>query len=111
VLLVSPQEARILAALRVRGSRGVTRVDFQLPDVIDGHAPILNFPARIKNLRDEGHVIVDEGRRHKCKVYRLLRDAQDAPLPPPRPTEATAEEGQLFGLPATNAIYHGDEAA
>jgi len=66
------QTDRVLAALSRAGARGITRVDFQLPDVIDGGPPILNIPARILELKNAGFEITDDGRRQKCKVYVLV---------------------------------------
>lgn len=65
------QNERILVAMRGAGRRGITRVDFQAPNVIDGGDIIINFPARIQNLEELGHEIVVTGRRNKCNVYVL----------------------------------------
>lgn len=64
------QPERVLAALR-RAPNGLTRVDFQPPNVIDGGEPILNFPGRIKDLRDAGYEIESVGRRSKCLIFKL----------------------------------------
>jgi hypothetical protein len=48
------QTDRVLAALTRAGARGITRVDFQLPDMCDGGTPILNIPGRIYDLREGG---------------------------------------------------------
>jgi hypothetical protein len=71
---MKPQTARVLAALRTHSDRGITRVDFLLPDVIDGREPIINVPARINELKEDGYSILCSGRRSKCRVYRLLED-------------------------------------
>ena len=96
------QRNRVLAALTRAGDKGLTRVDFALPDVIDGGEPIINIPARILELRNEGFRIVSGERRNRCVVYRL----------------DLTSEGQLFAVeppgfdelcPPRNAIH--DEAA
>src|SRR5690349_8807518 len=76
------QKQRVLAALRSRGARGITQVDFLAPNVIDGGKPITRVAPRILELRkDDGHEIVVDGERDSCAVYRLLRDSQDTPAP------------------------------
>lgn len=101
------QQERVLKALKARGREGITVADFLLPDVIDGGKPITRLAARILELRDKGHEIAVVGERNCCAVYRLYWDAEHVPTP--KPTEPTPEDGQLFGLPSTNAIY-GDAA-
>ena len=88
------QGPRVLAALRAHPDRGITRVDFLRFPTIDGGPPIINIPARILELREDGHPIEDAGTRDKCKVYRLRPPAAD---------------GKLFELKPRNAIY-GDAA-
>jgi hypothetical protein len=66
------QQDRVLAALSRAGARGITQVDFLLPDVIDGGPPITRLPARIKELRDAGLPVRNGGIRDKCRVFRLL---------------------------------------
>ena len=51
------QKQRVLRMLNQRGGLGVTPVDFQGPDVIDGGKPILRLAARVGDLRDDGYVI------------------------------------------------------
>lgn len=66
------QNERVERMLRLVGAHGVTAVDFMLPDVIDGGAPITRFAARIHELRTEhGVAIIKNGRRQKCDVYML----------------------------------------
>ncbi len=63
---------RVLRALRSRREHGVSAVDFQAPDTIDGGAPILRVPARIGELEQRGFQITHgPDRRNKCVVYRL----------------------------------------
>lgn len=88
------QPARVLAALRAHPDRGVSSVDFLSPPTIDGGPPITRLAARIKELKNQGHQIVDAGHKNGCKVYRL-----EQPVP----------DGQLFAAPTRNAIY-GDAA-
>jgi len=86
------QVERILLALSAAGPRGLTRVDFQAPNVIDGGPPILNFPGRIGNLRDAGHRVEDRwDAASGCKRYVLAssapapRTSTPAALPPTAP--------------------------
>lgn len=113
------QNDRVLAALHANPS-GITRVAFQAPDVIDGLEPILNFPGRIHDLRNQGHQIVSDGRRNRCLIFKLagapgqsVTDGgvfhaavtsvgQEPPLPPaaPEPTslfDATPSMYDRFG--------------
>jgi hypothetical protein len=105
------QRARVLAALRSRGARGVSAPDFLLPDIIDGGKPITRLAARMLELREDGHEIQVIGENHGCAVYRLMRDAQDAPTVPPAPSSAET----LSGLPGTArprlAIYDDEDWA
>lgn len=66
------QTERVLRALQQAGDRGVTQVDFALPDVVDGGPPITRVAARVKDLRVQGHVIVGAGTRQSCRVYELV---------------------------------------
>lgn len=101
------QTRRVLAALRMRGARGITAADFAAGRVIDGNKPIMRVAARILELRQDGHEIIVEGERDGgCAVYRLLRDTQDEPAKLPAPP---VPEGQLFEPPVPNAI-HGEAA-
>jgi hypothetical protein len=66
------QVDRVERALILRGPRGITRVDFILPNVMDGGAPILHVGARVEELRKRGLKIDSDGpRRKKCAVYVL----------------------------------------
>lgn len=81
------QRTRVLRALEHAGSRGITSVDFQLPDVIDGGAPILRVAARIEELVDDGYRIVDHGKRDRCKVYALASTSEEvSPEPLKQPS-------------------------
>jgi hypothetical protein len=69
---------RLLAAFRMVGSRGLTRVDFLAPNVIDNGKPVTNFPGRVYDLRKRGYAIVPNGeRRNRCNVYTLVEQFQD----------------------------------
>ena len=72
------QKARVLRALQTH-PRGITQVDFLLPDVIDGGKPITRVAARVEELADDGYRITDGGTRDECKVY-VLSGAQEAPV-------------------------------
>jgi hypothetical protein len=91
------QNDRLLLALERDRRRGITQVDFLLPDVIDGGAPITRVAARVKDLRDLGHRIETRGERDSCAVYVL---AEPAAAPswhqPPTPVASGAAEGALF---------------
>lgn len=106
------QKARALAALRTRGADGLCTTDFLAPDVIDHGPPITRLAARILELREDGHEIVEIGRVNGCAIYRLLQDAQDAP--PTRAPSAAESLGGLFDTAPEkprNATYGWDEAA
>lgn len=76
------QAERVLRALERAGRHGVTQVDFDLPDVIDGGPPIKRVAARVHELREQhGHRITEHGRRHKCVVY-VLAPQGSASRPP-----------------------------
>ena len=84
---MTDQQRRVLRALQTVGGKGITRVDFQPPNVCDGGDPILNFPARIKELRDDcGYDVQAKtvaGKvewRDRCKVFVLVKDKVE-PLP------------------------------
>lgn len=80
------QNDRVLHALMRAGARGITQVDFDLPNVIDGGTPIKRIAARVHELR-KGFVIDEDGWRHKCRVYvyagPIGRVAQTASRPAP----------------------------
>jgi len=76
------QRQRILAALERAGRRGVDRTEFLAPNPIDGGKPILQFAARIDELRQAGHVIEHAGRRRHCVIYRLVKPPPAPALPP-----------------------------
>ena len=77
------QKTRVLRALQAVGGKGICATDFLAPNVCDGEAPVTRLAARINELRDEGHEIIDAGIRDSCRVYRLVakREVPD-PLPP-----------------------------
>ncbi len=88
------QTERVLNALRKAGPRGITAVDFALPDVIDGGPPIMRVAARVMDLRRQGHTIIASGRRQKCQAYELV-----VPAPPADLAYAAAAE-TAFEAPA-----------
>lgn len=83
------QKERVLAALRSHPD-GITQLDFLREPTLDGGETITRLAARIKELKDDGHPIVDAGTLGGCKVYRI---------------EQPAADGQLFTVPAVNHIY------
>ncbi len=64
------QTDRVLAA--ARSYRGCCALDFQLPNVVDGGAPILRVAARIHDLEEQGYTFERLPPFHHCAVYRLL---------------------------------------
>jgi hypothetical protein len=71
------QVERVIEA--ARSFQGVCQVDFLLPDVIDGGAPITRLGARIQDAEERGYVFETIGWRDKTKVYRLLSEPEAAP--------------------------------
>ena len=69
------QQERVLRSLVQAGPRGINRVDWlgrEDTGTPDGGPPIINLPARIMELRQAGHAIVDQGEtRERCRVYKL----------------------------------------
>ena len=63
---------------RLRAGHDVSPLDFDATTdaVVDGGKPIKRVAARINELRDEGHQIDTVGRRNRCALYRLIRDAE-----------------------------------
>lgn len=118
------QKERVLHALQ-KHPRGLTQIAFDLPRTVDGGPPIKRVAARIEELRKDGYVIVDAGRAHGCKIYRLQTasapSAADRPTAVPTPpplTDALApalpaavDEGQLFKLPPAGPYDDLDAAA
>ena len=118
------QTQRILRLALERGEDGITAVDFQLPDVADGGAPILRVAARIGELEEDGIHFTDGGTRNRCKVYVLDRESlaratkpptttfgppsAASPVPPPQADEGGT--GALFqiGRAQQSAIFDAD---
>jgi hypothetical protein len=91
------QNDRLLLALERDRRRGITQVDFLLPDVIDGGAPITRVAARINDLRDRGHRIDTRGERDSCVIYVLAEPAAvPSWQPAPTPVASGSAEGALF---------------
>lgn len=101
------QNPRVLAALRRAGQHGICQPDFLLPDVIDGQEPITRLPARILDLKADGHKIGAKGRRSKCKVYVLLKDATPAEDSKPRPVVGLSD--RMFTPPPRLAIFDDED--
>lgn len=78
------QKLRVLRALAAVGGRGITQGDFLPPAPVDRYGPISRLGARIHELREDGHEIVEHGWRDGFRVYRLVREAWQ-PIPPPTP--------------------------
>jgi hypothetical protein len=101
-------KARLLAALRYEGNRGITTLDFEPPHVWDEGDPIKQIARRIYDLRQEGHDIVTDGKRQGVAVYKLRQ--------PPRvvvDSEPTASAATLFESPTGQRLsaYFGEDAA
>jgi hypothetical protein len=112
----STQRDRVLSALRLAGTHGLTQVDYLLPDVVDGGPPITRLGARVFELIAEGHRISARGRRDKCVIYRL--EGGEGPLSV-RSTEQidpvlTTPAGTLFdesvGVPRPLSPYDAEVA-
>lgn len=88
--MTATQTDRVLRALERAGARGITAVDFQLPDVIDGGPPILRVAARIEELADAGHRIADGGKRDRCKVYVIATTGEVLPTSPTTEPQGSA---------------------
>jgi hypothetical protein len=104
------QKDRVLAALRTHAADGICTTDFLAPDVIDHGKPITRVAARVHELREDGHEIVETRRRHGCSVYRLLQDD----TPPTRAPSAAESLGGLFDtapVKPDNAIMGYEDAA
>ena len=85
------QTTRVLRALDRAGKHGITQIDFDAPDVIDGGTPIKRVAARVHELAEQGYRIEEAGRRNRCKVYRLSAAARPTTLgSPPAPSSPTA---------------------
>lgn len=98
------QTQRVLRAALSAGDRGVTQVDFMLPGVIGGGAPITRLAARVKDLEGDGIRFDDGGRRQRCKVYVLDRmSLAKSSLPLPEPEEPD-EHPSLFDCPPASAV-------
>jgi hypothetical protein len=101
------QVERVIEA--ARSFRGITQVDFLLPDVVDGGPPITRLAARLLEADRMGYSFECLGRRDRCKVWRLLDVEQtiDPPLPPGVPSEppqglpvdGLLDTDMLFGVP------------
>lgn len=95
------QRDRVLRAGLRAGARGITRADFLAPDVCDCGAPILNFNARVSELRDLGWRIETRGRRQRCVVHVFI-SAGPQPTPHADPLPASA----LFeAAPASRSAF------
>jgi hypothetical protein len=98
------QRERVLRALQRVGSHGLTQVDFDLPAVIDGGAPIKRVAARVEELRRDGcRIDVLPARRNRCVVYVLAAPAHQ-PIEPAKPDPAVS----LFGPGPRSAIFGYD---
>jgi len=97
------QSERVLRALQTAGSRGVTQVDFSLPDVVDGGPPITRLAARVKDLRGQGHTIIAAGLRQSCRVYELVPQAGLAEPSGASDTAYVAADAGLFAPAETPA--------
>lgn len=65
------QVERVLAALKVAGAHGITQADW-LDSTPDDGPRITRVGARIHELREMGHWIVETGWRDKCRIYQLV---------------------------------------
>jgi|HubBroStandDraft_3_1064219.scaffolds.fasta_scaffold201560_3 hypothetical protein len=93
------QTERVIAA--ARSYRGITAVDFMLPNVVDGGPPITRVAARLWDAEQEGFSFECIGKRDRCKVFRLCGEPdveRTASNPPDRPANAP------HGVPAAEVL-------
>jgi hypothetical protein len=103
-----------------RSSKGVCRIDFQLPNVIDGGDPILNFPGRMYDADRLGYCFEVIGKRNRCKVFRLISEPEvvserreglpDGEGPTPQPSSVEVGHptlAQSLGVELTEASGTG----
>jgi len=64
------QVERVIAA--ADSLRGVCQVEFLGIETVDGGPTITRLAARIQDAEDKGYVFESLGKRHDCKVYRLV---------------------------------------
>jgi hypothetical protein len=100
-------KARLLAALRYEGNRGITTLDFEPPHVWDEGDPIKQIARRIYDLRQDGHDIVTDGKRQGVAIYKLRQPAS-APVDITEPTSESLFDTQ-FARSLANP-YYGDAA-
>lgn len=82
------QKGRVLKSLERAGRRGVTQADWSgVSGTPDGGPPITRLAARVLELQNDGHRIINAGRRDKCRVYALGETT---------PVEAPPEFGEPF---------------
>jgi hypothetical protein len=106
------QRDRVIEALRRAGDHGITAVDFLLPNVIDGGPPIVRLPARIDELRADGHHIEHAGRRrNRCVVYVLTTLPAPTIGPLAGDDDPTALFGTAVGAAPPRSPYDCREAA
>lgn len=114
------QLQRIERAGLTAGQHGITQVDFLLPNVIDGKAPITRLAARIKDSRDQGARWTVTGERDGCAIYILdpvsLADATKPDAAPAVPSSspavgAVSEPAALFDTPPRRVSPYHEEAA
>jgi hypothetical protein len=76
-----PQKARVLEALRARGERGTSWLDWATSPP-DGATPIAHLAGVIRQLRDDGHVIETIPARTRqgtiYGVFVLVHDAESS---------------------------------
>lgn len=104
------QTERVIAA--ARSYRGITAVDFLLPDVVDGGPPITRLGARLFDAEEEGYTFERIGKRDRCVIYRLVSepgvegdggvhpDGEPANPSARRPTRPTEHAGTTVALNA-----------
>lgn len=84
------QHARLLAALRARGARGVRTDEFLAPDVLDGGKPITRVASRISDLKERGHRIEAHREPNGVARYVLVGHLAPTALPAREPSRPAA---------------------
>ena len=107
---MNDEQRRVLA--KARTFDGACRADFAAPNVCDGGKPIVNTPARFYELDKMGYVFEPIGKRHKCKVFRLVSEpdvdvdrASGTPSCPGVPSERLTDSSSAAGPMSTDTLF------
>lgn len=96
------QLERVAAQLKAVGDRGVTQIDFDAPDVIDGGPPIRRVTSRIGELKNQGWRI--ETRSGPLGMARYVvtgRDGRTSVEPTPGEAAPIEKRPAEISMPAS----------